>query len=235
MSMKIRHTYWLVIFCLLGCWRVSRADVVFSETFYNPYADRGLSQAGWHANLGSTGAAVDEDSNDWSLNPIISGGDYIFYNLSSTSSDPVLTWTDKTEVGAIGAINTITNVSLNLKNQSVTEDLKVALKVGGAWYVSQDVLNNSAANASSVVNLAVQSVSWNSLSLTPGTTLTEGGAVSLPLSGMVDAVGVFDASDTAASRVRVLSYTVEAIPEPATLGLLGFACVALLGVRRLFV
>jgi hypothetical protein len=176
---------------------------------------------------------VDEDSNDWSLNPIISGGDYIFYNLSSTSSDPVFTWTDKASVSAIGAISGVTNIILTLRNQSPAEDLKVALQVGGSWYVSQDVFNTTAANANTVVDLAVQSGSWNSLSFISGTTLSEGGAVSLPLSGTVDALGVFDASDTATMRVRVVDFTVESIPEPATLGLLGFAFAALLGVRRL--
>ena len=203
----------LLIGSLLVSVATSHAEVIFEEAFPNSGGDAGLSLVGWHANLGSTGVAADENSSDWSLNPIISGGDYIFYNLSSTNSDPVLIWTDKEAVSVIGAINNVTNITLTLRNQSVSEDIKVALKVGGAWYVSQDVLNNAAANADSVVNLAVQSVSWNSLSLIPGTTLAEGGAVSLPSSGTVQAVGIFDASDTAGQRVRIINYTVEAIPE----------------------
>ncbi|MEA2068713.1 MAG: PEP-CTERM sorting domain-containing protein, partial [Verrucomicrobiota bacterium] len=73
---------------------------------------------------------------------------------------------------------------------------------------------------------------WNSLSLIPGTTLAEGGAVSLPSSGDVQAVGVFDASDTAGMRVRVRNFTVESIPEPVTLGLFGFVGIAILFIRR---
>ncbi len=180
---------------------------VFLENFSNPVADAPLSNIGWHANIGAEGTSVDTNSNGLA-GPILSGGDYIFYRVDA-SGIPVLSWTDNTAVESIWSINYIANISVKLRNDNASENLKIALKVNDAWYVSQAVLNGTENNE---VGMDVQSVAWNHLDFVPGSRLVEGGEVALPASGTVQAVGVFDESTTASKAVRIDNYTVETVP-----------------------
>lgn len=208
------------------------ADVIYSEGFVVP-TNSGISAIGWHSNLGSTGTAANENNLDGFVSPLVvaAASGYIFYNLPTNyTGTPVLNWTD---AGSFGSIGNITSIQATLVNNSVTEDLKFAIKVDGAWYVSQTVYNSPLAGGTYPTNavINVQSAAWNSLVLDPGTTLAEGGAASLPLFGTVQAVGIFDTSDSN-SRVRYYDFTVSAIPEPATLGLLTVSSLGLILFRR---
>ncbi|MEA2068714.1 MAG: sialidase family protein [Verrucomicrobiota bacterium] len=181
--------------------------LVFQEDFQNPDADAPLANIGWHANVGSAGTSVDANSNGL-LGPILSIGDYIFYRVGS-SGVPVLSWTDNAAVDTIGVINFIKNISVRLRNDEASENLKIALKVNDSWYVSQTVLNGT---ANAVVGIDVQSIAWNSLDFVSGSRLAEGGVATLPTVGAVQAVGVFDESTTATKAVRIDNYTVETVP-----------------------
>lgn len=112
----------------------------------------------------------------------------------------------------------------------LNEDLRVAVKVDGSWFVSQDVLNNTALSTWENVGMDIQSASWNNLTFVSGSTLIEGGAAGA-LSGTVQAIGVYDA-DATGEKVRLDNFTVEAIPEPATLSLIGCAGLLLVLCRR---
>ncbi len=181
--------------------------LVFSETFTNPDPDAPLANIDWHANIGLDGMSVDTN-NKGSVGPILSVSDYIFYRMGS-SDVPVLSWTDKDDVDCIGPIGYVDTVSLKLRNDDAAEDLKVALKVNGSWFVSQAVLNGT---ANAVVSLDVQSAAWNSLDFVPDSQLVEGGAAALPAAGAVQAIGIFDAASTSGSAVRIDNVTVETVP-----------------------
>jgi hypothetical protein len=224
---KILNT---LIGSLLLSTAASYADVAFLETFENPLTkDTDLATIAWHANAGTT--AVVKDTNKMTSDgPILAVSDLIFIR-PSTSGYPWLAWTDSASVAAIGNIANVKNISATLRNGSATEDLKIALKINDVWYVSRAVMN-SPPEANTVINVAVHSVGWNSLNFVSGSTLSEGGSTTLPLSGTVQAIGVFDASTTSGAAVRVDNFTVQAIPNPATVGMVGISTIGLRILKR---
>ncbi|MCF7817319.1 MAG: hypothetical protein K9M54_05495 [Kiritimatiellales bacterium] len=168
---------------------------VFHETFDNPGAtDAGIASVGWHANSGSTGTALSESNTSLANGPVVSGGDYLIYGLTTPAN--LLTWTETT---GIGSISDVLKISVSVRNDQPTADLKVAIQVDGAWFVTQDVANSPTVSNWVPVNFAVQDIAWNALSFVSGSTLVEGGSASLPSSGTVNAVGVYDA---VSSKVR---------------------------------
>ena len=193
------------------------ADVVFQENFDNSGSDGPLTLVGWHGYYGATAISVDEANTDYNNGPIISSSDFMFYDMDTLGGNPYLLFTD--EAASFGSIDSVTNISFLLRNQSSSENIKVAIRVEGDWYVSQDVFNSPNSTDWAEQNLAVQDALWNSLTVVAGSSLTEGGSASLPLSGTVTAVGIFDASGTSStySPVRMDSFVVEGdIPEVVT-------------------
>jgi hypothetical protein len=181
--------------------------IPFNEDFLNLGPEASISTIGWHVNHGATAVAADETNSNGALGPVSATGDYLYYNLGAAYSNaPVLSWTE----AALGSINNITNIAVTLRNENVEEDLKFAVKVSGSWYVSTNVFNNPAANQNGTVSLDLQSFSWNSLSFVSGSVLAEGGAVARP-SGLVEAIGLFDASDTTDQRVRLIQLSITGV------------------------
>ena len=174
---------------------VNKAGGMYEENFTNDgTADVPIRQIGWHANYGAAGKAIAESNSGLSKGPVLSWVDYIVYDLHAATfgSEPLLIWTDK---ASFGSIDKISSFSVSLKNDEETADLKVAINVEDAWYVTQDVLNAGVSKWTDHT-LDVHSVSWNRLSFVPGSELAEGGGISLPASGTITAIGIFDASET---------------------------------------
>jgi len=213
------------------------ADVVFREDF-TVYSETSLQDSGgWHAFYTSSGISVDESNTDFYNGPIIAGaiGDggkngFLLYQYDAFEGEPVLIFSDKQ--ASFGTVGMVTNITFSLYNQSVAAHFKVAIKVDEDWYVSQAVFNGSGTWTGQ--SLDVQSAQWNSLNFTPGSILSEGGAATLPLSGTITSVGLFDASGISGyiGRTRIDSYVVNVIPEPATLSLFGISTACLILVRR---
>lgn len=183
-------------------------QIFFEETFDNPGSDAGLNVVDWHANYGSTATVFSEMNTDLYDGPIVSSADFIIYQFNSGSpvvGGPVLIWTDEM---TFCSLNDISEIGVSLYNSSSSVDLKIALKVSGSWYVSQTVLNGGTTGFVEQ-SVEVRGVSWNSLSFVSGTTLSEGGAVNLPFSGMIEAVGVFDANHASGHRVRIDDFTLS--------------------------
>ncbi|MFA7370058.1 MAG: hypothetical protein WC334_10470 [Kiritimatiellales bacterium] len=194
---------------------VSGADVVFMETFENPLTgtDTDLATVAWHVNIGAT-AAVKDSCKVPGVGPALGMNDQIFFRLGVTGS-PLLIWTEK---ASVGDISNVTNVSITVRNGSASEDLKIAFKINGSWYVSQAVLNSPTEDDSYTVGIAVQSVGWNKLTFVSGSILSEGGAAALPSSGAVQAVGIFDASTTTGKANRIDDFTVQSSSGPKIVG-----------------
>ncbi|MCF7817038.1 MAG: glycoside hydrolase [Kiritimatiellales bacterium] len=174
---------------------INKAGGAYEVNFTNDdKADGPISQVGWHANYDADGKAVSESNSGLLRGPVLSWVDYIVYDLDAATfgSKPLLLWTDN---ASFGSIDKISSFSVSLKNDEETADLKVAIKVDDAWYVTQDVLN-AGVSKWTVHTLDVHSVSWNTLSFIPGSELAEGGKISLPASGAITAIGIFDANET---------------------------------------
>ena len=208
------------------------ADVIFQEDFYNSGSDGPLTLVSWHGYYGATAALIDETNTDYNNGPIVSSADFLIYDMDTLGGKPYLLFTD--EVTSFGSVGSVTNIGFLLKNQSSSENIKVAIRVEGDWYVSQDVFNSPNSTDWAEQNLAVQGALWNSLTVSAGSSLSEGAAAILPLSGTVTAVGIFDASGTSStySPVRMDAYTVSVIPEPATMSLISFIGVGVIIFRR---
>lgn len=202
MNMRVCN---ILIGCLLFFAAKPNAEVIYQQTFDNPLGNQPLTNVNWNANVGTN--AVVLTIGNGSTGPILSSGDFIY----SVVAGNWLAWTDD---GSFGSFGSLTTVSVSLSNAATNENIRIALKVDGSWYVSQEVLNNTTANTKEVVDLNVQSASWNSLTFVSGSTLAEGGAVG-SLSGAVEAVGVYDDSIGGTDyKVRVDDFTVDAIPTP---------------------
>lgn len=170
----------------------------YEDDFLNPGSDAPLTNANWNANIGTNGTVYTGSSG--TTGPILSGASFIFHRPASTAGGtPVLAWTE--EAGVSQAISQVTNLAMTLRNTIATEDVKFAIRVDGDWYVSQDAFN-SPTEVTTPVSLAVQAAGWNELDFTADSILAEGSSVSLPSSGTMTAVGIFDASTTASMAIR---------------------------------
>ncbi len=127
----------------------------------------------------------------------------------------------------------VESVSFALRNQSTTENVRVALEFGaGNWAVATDIFNNASNAVWSNLSLDVASASWNTLNFVPSTTLSLGASATLP-SGDLTGIGFYLTDITANSQVRIDTVSVNAIPEPSTAAFLGFGLLALvLRARR---
>jgi len=230
MKMKLWST---IIGSLLLSMSASYANLVYSNSFVNATgANTNLAYIGWHSNTGATATVMDANASTvGGVCPVLSSSSYVYFS-PGTAGSPWLAWTENAAVSAIGGIQYVTNISMSVNNNSATEDLKFAIKVGGAWYVSQTVFNSPTVGSMVTTSVAMQSISWNSLNFVSGTTLAQGGAASLPLTGAVQAIGVFDASTTAAKGVRFDNILIQAIPEPTTISMFVFSAVGFLILSR---
>jgi hypothetical protein len=205
--------------------------IIFAETFTNGTGNnQPLSMIDWKANIGAN-ATVKDDSDVGQDNPILSSGNFLF-----TRPDPAygdwFAWTEKASVADIGDIGLVTNVSMSLRNSSTTDiSVQIAFKVSDAWYVSQKIFDDNAGSFTPA-NLDVKTSTWNSLTFVSGTSLAEGAATTLPISGTVQAVGVFSSDTGLRETVRFDDFTITAIPEPATAALVFGALAGLMLLRR---
>ncbi|MGZ0654778.1 PEP-CTERM sorting domain-containing protein [Coraliomargarita sp. W4R53] len=200
---------------------VAGADTaVYTQTFDNATSGNVLlSTVDWNANYTTSGTSYTVlDGNG----PFVSNGDFLFANKRDM---PWLAWTDD---ASFGSISDITTMSMSLNNtNSTTENLQFALQVDGNWYVSQSVFNG---NGNVVVSLDVQAASWSSLTFTADTSLAVGATATLPVSGTLQAVGVYDNDQSL--QVRVDNFTVS-VPEPSAAGvLLGLGALVTVAARR---
>ena len=195
------------VFLLAG---LAGAGVVFQETFPAPDDNSPMTNVNWNAAVTAKGTVYTGTSGY--DGPILSNSGFLYTTGTGrgVAGGPWLAWTEKAEVGAIGSIGDVADISVTLRNASTREGLKIAIKVDGSWYVSQEMLNNAVADAWQDVSLDVQSAVWNKLSFISGLILIEGEAVGA-LSGPVQAVGVFDARAGDGRKVRIDNFTVEGL------------------------
>jgi hypothetical protein len=114
---------------------------------------------------------------------------------------------------------------------------RVALQVGGSWFVSQTLTNNNpTASAGALNTLTLATATWQTLNFTPGSALgLPGAATTLPTSGNLTAFGLYADSRSGTSRfdtyeIRSVAASANA-PEPAS-ALLVLGAVGVMASRR---
>lgn len=129
-------------------------------------------------------------------------------------------------------------------NSNVNALYQVALQINGSWYASTQTFKNTTA-VSSASNFATQAesgsftfntqaASWMNLNFTLGSTLNLGSVLAADLpAGAITGFGLYMTSP-AAVTARFDTFTITAVPEPATatLILLGTATSLLIRRRR---
>lgn len=206
--------------------------ISYSEYFTNPGAttaadDKPLNTIGWSANYGVTATVHNVSSNNASVSPILSWVNFMFNNASSSAGTSSFVWIDGLSAGSATQFD---SVRFTLQNESTAENIKIALQIGGAWYVTNTSYNNNVANITSAT-ISTAGSSWNFLDFTYGVEMGIGSATSLPITGSITGVGIYD--ESRAARIRFDNLEIHTIPEPSAFVLLGAgAGLALLRRRR---
>lgn len=231
------------------------AAVVYREIFPNDTgADAAASTVGWKLNWGDTGAEGTSLSNY-----VVSGGDGQPTDLapvnSGTSDERVrgylvrlgtdggkhLYWTEEynTLNLATTPVQSISWWQYNGHSTSgagATDEIRVALRVGTSWYVSVETFTNVAKTWTQNTLTIDEDTAWYALSFTKDETLAmvTTQQLQLPTSGVLTAFGLYADSKTAGNGRfhRFDAYTIEAVPEPAMLGLASVAGLLMLRRRR---
>lgn len=233
------------------------AAVVYREIFPN---DTGANTAageagGWYLNQGDLGAAA-------TANYLLSGGDsavtdeqwvnsggvgeatanelaFGFLFRGGNNSGKHLYWTDEYSIN----LDTMTLESIswyqkngNAGGSAASDAIRVVLRVGDDWYVSVDAFTNPADTWAQNILTLDENTQWYALAFTPDTTLAmdSNSVVSLPATGTLSAFGLYTDSKTGGSGRfhRFDNYTINAVPEPATIGLAAAGALLLLSPRR---
>ncbi len=169
-------------------------------------------------------------------------------NVPFSSASPILIWTN--EGANLVSTSTAHQFSFYLGNTTTASVVRVAVQVGGAWYVSANPFSTAsmtggqfAANAElKTLTFDPAADQWRSLSFSQAATnpfsTNGGGNLSLgalstnDLSGGITAFGIYIDSGTNNS-VRFDTFTITAIPEPSAFAALaGLGALGLAATRR---
>lgn len=233
----------------------SSAAVVYREIFPNATGDNLANgeAGGWYLHQGATGVSQTAAFT-------LSGGDgmpadvewvnagnvgtptademakgYLF--RGGNNSGEHLYWTDEYSL----SLDTWTLESVswyqrngNAGGSGAGDLIRVALRVGDDWYVSKDTFTNPADTWQQNTLTVDTSTKWYALAFEAGTTLAMdiSEELTLPTTGTLSAFGLYTDLKTGGSGRfhRVDTYTINAVPEPATLGLVSLG--GLLMLRR---
>jgi hypothetical protein len=211
----------------------SAQTTVFSESFPYP-SGSSLATAGWTALQGPNATDVSNTANNNHQISVSASDGYIF---SLAVGNEFLVYTEKGPFGSTSPDYTFSDlreVTLGMFNASTGENMRIALRAGSSWYVSDQVLNMSAGTSSISAKefhtLDITTATWSSLDVVPGTGFTLGSSVTISGTESITAVGVFN---TVHNRYRLTNYEVTAVPEPAAVAfLLAAAAFTVVMVRR---
>jgi len=122
-------------------------DVIYSETFREPASNKDpLAAVGWKGLQGTNGDPIYDGAtpppDTVTYLAVNARHDYLFSN-----EDRVLAYTEAGPFGTTDSDYTfgeIDSMKMKLQNQTSTENIQVAIRIGASdWYVSDEVLNNN--------------------------------------------------------------------------------------------
>lgn len=169
----------------------------------------GLKGAAGTNNSTSTSEANGFTLRKWNLG--VYGG---FLRLSSGAGTGPFMWYDDQNYGI--PLVDLVSISALVNNTNNTDGLRVCVRIGSTWYASATKLTatNATATDTNWLSASVQTLAfnpaaanWRDLTVTPGSALTLGATTASPLSGTLNAIGLFsDAVPTGAGvRTGMLS------------------------------
>ena len=197
----------------------------WTESFDNTCSsNKPLADYGWRVNYDSNAEAIIEGEADWTRSFAVTAGQ----NMAATaatdvfSGKPFLLWTDTVSLSSI-RIRDVFTFEFTMKNQVAStnqstgpyQEVSLAVRVDGTWYVSQNRVSSANPDAFSSIFYPGH-ITWDVLSFTSGVSMARGSATGLPETGTLDAIGIF-ADTFVGTRVRLLDFSVNAVSESATL------------------
>jgi hypothetical protein len=186
-------------------------NIVFRESFDNPHRQtRALSSTDWRVSVGMK-ARSKEDGEDPKEGPVLSSEGFLFFRPESGGS-PWLAWTEKVS-GTVGNLAAVERIGLRLGNGNPDEDIRIALRVQGNWYVSGNGINVDRGGQWIVRNIDLHSCDWFLLNFVPEARLVVGELATLPVSGEIQGLGFFDEGTTKGHPVLLDDLYVQLIPE----------------------
>ncbi len=186
-----------------------------------PVADFGFRNTGsgvipvndvvWKAFRSATVNATSNTSNGWAIGGTVGMGSEIGYLYKNLTGQAGIAWTD-----AVPAMPTtvLEKIEFHLNNSNNTDQLRLAIRVGGQWFVTAatfsmtadgntaDQWNNSELKTFTWTRDAA---AWRNLSFNQSNTLTIGGqpANDLP-SGGIESVGFYQPANSGVLRIDQL-------------------------------
>jgi hypothetical protein len=206
------------------------------------------SQTGRVTDLGNVNAGNTTNATINSGGQTSTGFFFINANLVNGSANPTLAWTN--EAGPI-AVSNVGKFSFDIGNVSTTQNVRVAIQVGSAWYVSSTAITSPAVSGAGLfaslaqpreLTFSTAAGSWNTITFQQAGTnpLTSAGTGSLSLgalattdlAGDINAFGLY--VESGADNVRFDTFTItSAIPEPSAYAVLaGLGALGLAVLRR---
>lgn len=198
-----------IVALLLGHSAAAFGDILYSEDFRTAATRPApIHDYNWNVSYGPSASTYDEAGQSGCSvagNPGPSGeSGYLSGGATLTAGQPVLFWI---ETGTFGSIDQLESITFALKNSSMKENIRVALRIDGNWYASDVTFN---ANDWATQTLAPSGTTWRSLSFVPGTTLSLGDVVTLPGTGKISALGFF--SEAQVNQIRLDAVVVNSVP-----------------------
>ncbi len=236
---------WALAACVALGWslatgRVAQADMIYTENFGTSPSKASLASVGWGAWNGSTAVDCGTTAGEPMYIYFAAGGSDGPYFTAGASGSPIGIATT-TEPGTIDT-SLLESIVFRPRNKLAVSKLRVAVKVEGDWYASNDefgTANAAAWGPTTTFTWTNAASEWLDLDFTPGSTLSLGSGAGADLSGSVTEFGFYVDSDVANADyiMRVDNFTINAtaVPEPGNAVLIIAGLVPLLarvGSRR---
>lgn len=194
------------------------AETIYHEIFSSGGATRSLPFDGWKANQGAAGAtwtspnfAAPNGSTEMgsvNSNPSYAAGAAGYLYAPCSANNASFLWTDE----FIFSLKTYKHLKFSARtNDSNTEYVRAAIKVGSTWYVSAPVTTTYGGVWSDASKWIVNAdtTTWYILNFTPGSTMSVGSAVTFPSEGVVYGFGIFANAQGFNRNLRFDNFKVE--------------------------
>ncbi len=193
---------------------------------YGPNAaEDDTSGGGWRISRDpldtSATAAIGVNSNPQLVPPDNEG--YVWHGTGDTGVANIL-WTDEYTVDR--SEWAVTEIRWTQRNVA-TDPIRIAVQIGDDWYASDEDFAGTGLRSQSLDFTTAQ---WRSLDFDPGSSLVLGSLTTLPGTGDITAFGWF--TDSRTNTLKLDSFEIRGVPEPAAALLLSLALMAMAAWRR---
>ncbi|MBN1553860.1 MAG: PEP-CTERM sorting domain-containing protein [Phycisphaerae bacterium] len=163
---------------------------------------------------------------------------WVYLRYDNTDEPNWLFWTD--EVAGLGIAKSDLTEASWYQSDSYWACYRLGLKINGTWYFSGDTYSNNqgwplATNGMKMTVDYFDAANWYTGYVEPGVIMDRdtdpNQLTSLP-EGTIQAVGLYAGGAAQASGIRFDTLEIQAVPEPATMGLLAVGGLALLKRRN---